>query len=684
MFKELNDKINYLKTEKLLLEKWDSQNIFEKSISSKKDKPLFIFYEGPPTSNGRPGIHHVMARTLKDAICRYKTMRGFQVPRKAGWDTHGLPVEIEVEKSLGIKHKDEILDFGVEKFNIECKKSVWKYKTEWEQMTRDMGYWVDMKTPYITFENNYIESVWWALSEFFKKEMIYKGFKIQPYCPRCETPLSSHEISLGYQNVTDNSLYIKFKLVDEENSFILSWTTTPWTLPGNVALAVGNEIQYVKLKVGEEFWIIAKDLIDSLGEVYPIVENYLGKDLVGRKYYPLFEVAPLKSETSYKIYSADFVTTTDGTGVVHTAVMYGEDDYQLGKQVGLPQHHTVDKSGNFTNDVKDFGGLFVKDKATEKKIVAHLKSNNNFVKLLPYAHEYPHCWRCTSPLLYYARNSWYISTTKYADKMVENNKKVNWFPQEVGTGRFGNWLEENKDWALSRDRYWGTPLPIWICEKCNATKCVGSVEEFKKGKNISEPLDLHKPFVDAVTFDCTCGGTMFRTPELIDAWFDSGSMPFAQHHYPFENKELFEKSFPADFISEGIDQTRGWFYTLHSIGTFLFNQPTFKNVLVNELILDKKGQKMSKSKGNTVNPFDVMEKYGADSTRWYLMSNSPVWKPTLFDENGIAEVQRKFFNTLLNTYSFLRFMQILMALLIAKKKFLLSNEVKLINGFFLN
>ena len=352
MFKELNDKINYLKTEKLLLEKWDSQNIFEKSISSKKDKPLFIFYEGPPTSNGRPGIHHVMARTLKDAICRYKTMRGFQVPRKAGWDTHGLPVEIEVEKSLGIKHKDEILDFGVEKFNIECKKSVWKYKTEWEQMTRDMGYWVDMKTPYITFENNYIESVWWALSEFFKKEMIYKGFKIQPYCPRCETPLSSHEISLGYQNVTDNSLYIKFKLVDEENSFILSWTTTPWTLPGNVALAVGNEIQYVKLKVGEEFWIIAKDLIDSLGEVYPIVENYLGKDLVGRKYYPLFEVAPLKSETSYKIYSADFVTTTDGTGVVHTAVMYGEDDYQLGKQVGLPQHHTVDKSGNFTNDVK--------------------------------------------------------------------------------------------------------------------------------------------------------------------------------------------------------------------------------------------------------------------------------------------------------------------------------------------
>ncbi|MEK7818249.1 MAG: isoleucine--tRNA ligase [Bacteroidota bacterium] len=652
MFKELNDKINYLKTEKLLLEKWDSQNIFEKSISSKKDKPLFIFYEGPPTSNGRPGIHHVMARTLKDAICRYKTMRGFQVPRKAGWDTHGLPVEIEVEKSLGIKHKDEILDFGVEKFNIECKKSVWKYKTEWEQMTRDMGYWVDMKTPYITFENNYIESVWWALSEFFKKEMIYKGFKIQPYCPRCETPLSSHEISLGYQNVTDNSLYIKFKLVDEENSFILSWTTTPWTLPGNVALAVGNEIQYVKLKVGEEFWIIAKDLIDSLGEVYPIVENYLGKDLVGRKYYPLFEVAPLKSETSYKIYSADFVTTTDGTGVVHTAVMYGEDDYQLGKQVGLPQHHTVDKSGNFTNDVKDFGGLFVKDKATEKKIVAHLKSNNNFVKLLPYAHEYPHCWRCTSPLLYYARNSWYISTTKYADKMVENNKKVNWFPQEVGTGRFGNWLEENKDWALSRDRYWGTPLPIWICEKCNATKCVGSVEEFKKGKNISEPLDLHKPFVDAVTFDCTCGGTMFRTPELIDAWFDSGSMPFAQHHYPFENKELFEKSFPADFISEGIDQTRGWFYTLHSIGTFLFNQPTFKNVLVNELILDKKGQKMSKSKGNTVNPFDVMEKYGADSTRWYLMSNSPVWKPTLFDENGIAEVQRKFFNTLLNTYSF--------------------------------
>ena len=652
MFKELSSKINYSEIEKSLLKKWDDENIFEKSISLRSDREQFTFFEGPPTANGQPGIHHIMARTLKDAICRYKTLRGFKVPRKAGWDTHGLPVEIEVEKSLGIKNKDEIVSYGVEKFNAECKKSVWKYKTEWEKMTREMGYWVDMSAPYVTFENNYIESVWWALSEYFKKGFIYKGFKIQPYCTRCETPLSSHEISLGYQNVTDNSVYIKFKLSDAENEFILSWTTTPWTLPGNVALAVGSEIIYAKVKSENEVWIIAKDLISVLGKEVEIISECKGKDLIGKKYIPLFDIEALKSETSYKIYDADFVTTSDGTGVVHTAVMYGEDDYQLGRKVGLPQHHTVDKSGNFTFEVKDFEGLYVKDKATEKKIFQHLKSNNNFVKLLPYAHEYPHCWRCSFPLLYFARNSWYISTTKYSQLMIENNKKINWFPAEVGTGRFGNWLEENKDWALSRDRYWGTPLPIWECEKCAKQKCVGSIEELKKGNNVSEPLDLHKPFVDKITFNCDCGGTMYRTPELIDVWFDSGSMPFAQWHYPFENKEIFEKSFPADYISEGIDQTRGWFYTLHSIGTFLFNQPTFKNVLVGELILDKKGQKMSKSKGNTVSPFVLLDKYGADATRWYLVSNSPVWRPTLFDEDGIFEVQRKFFNTLLNTYSF--------------------------------
>ncbi len=652
MFAQLTDKIDYNKLELQILEFWEKENIFNQSVDLRKGKKIFSFFEGPPTANGRPGLHHIMSRTLKDAFCRYKTMKGFYVPRKAGWDTHGLPVEIEVEKSLGIKNKDEIVTYGIEKFNAECKKSVWKYKTEWEKLTREMGYWVDMSSPYITFENNYIESVWWALSEFYNKGIIYKGFKIQPYCPRCETPLSSHEISLGYKNVTDNSIYLKFKLVDEVNTFILSWTTTPWTLPGNVALAVGEKIDYVKLKVGEEIWIIAKDLTSALGEEYPIIKNIKGKDLVGKKYISLFDIDVLKSEKSFTIYDADFVTTTDGTGVVHTAVMYGEDDYQLGKKIGLPQHHTVDKSGHFTNDVKGFDGLYVKDKETEKKIIIHLKTNNNYVKTLPYAHEYPHCWRCSFPLLYYARNSWYISTTKYSSEMISYNNTINWFPKEVGVGRFGNWLEENKDWALSRDRYWGTPLPIWVCESCNKQKIVGSISELQKGENVPQEIDLHKPFVDKITFKCSCGSTMFRTPEVIDAWFDSGSMPFAQLHYPFENKEQFEASYPADYISEGIDQTRGWFYTLHAIGSFLFKKPAFKNVLVNELILDKQGQKMSKSKGNTVDPFVLMKKFGADTTRWYLVINSPVWRPTLFDEDGIAEVQRKLFNTLLNTYSF--------------------------------
>ncbi len=652
MFAQLTDKIDYNKLELQILEFWEKENIFNQSVDLRKGKKIFSFFEGPPTANGRPGLHHIMSRTLKDAFCRYKTMKGFYVPRKARWDTHGLPVEIEVEKSLGIKNKDEIVTYGIEKFNAECKKSVWKYKTEWEKLTREMGYWVDMSSPYITFENNYIESVWWALSEFYNKGIIYKGFKIQPYCPRCETPLSSHEISLGYKNVTDNSIYLKFKLVDELNTFILSWTTTPWTLPGNVALAVGEKIDYVKLKVGEEIWIIAKDLTSALGEEYPIIKNIKGKDLVGKKYISLFDIDVLKSEKSFTIYDADFVTTTDGTGVVHTAVMYGEDDYQLGKKIGLPQHHTVDKSGHFTNDVKGFDGLYVKDKETEKKIIIHLKTNNNYVKTLPYAHEYPHCWRCSFPLLYYARNSWYISTTKYSSEMISYNNTINWFPKEVGVGRFGNWLEENKDWALSRDRYWGTPLPIWVCESCNKQKIVGSISELQKGENVPQEIDLHKPFVDKITFKCSCGSTMFRTPEVIDAWFDSGSMPFAQLHYPFENKEQFEASYPADYISEGIDQTRGWFYTLHAIGSFLFKKPAFKNVLVNELILDKQGQKMSKSKGNTVDPFVLMKKFGADTTRWYLVINSPVWRPTLFDEDGIAEVQRKLFNTLLNTYSF--------------------------------
>ncbi len=654
MFKQLTDKINYSELEQEVLKFWNEHDIFSKSITSREDKPDFTFFEGPPTANGRPGIHHVMSRTLKDLVCRYKTMRGYQVHRKAGWDTHGLPVEIEVEKTLGINNKPEIISFGIEKFNEECKKSVWKYKTEWERLTRIMGYWVNLDDPYVTFHNEYIESVWWSLKQFFDRDMIYKGHKIQPYCYRCGTALSSHEVALGYKNVAENSVYLKFRLKNNPDTYILSWTTTPWTLPGNIALAIGEEIEYSKVQVGDEYWILATSLLPILKEEPKIVGTMMGKELVGLEYFPLFDIIPLRSEKSYKVYAADFVTTTDGTGVVHTAVMYGEDDYQLGKKIGLPTFHTVDEAGNFTDDVKELAGMPVKEKATEKAIFNHLKSTNTMVRIEQYLHDYPFCWRCSTPLLYYARDSWYIRTTAFAHRMVELNQSINWIPPEVGSGRFGNWLDENKDWALSRDRFWGTPLPIWVCDSCGKLECVGSVAELTSHipGGAMDPLDLHKPHVDKITWACSCGGTMKRTPEVVDCWYDSGSMPFAQWHYPFENKEIFNHSYPADFISEGIDQTRGWFYTLHAIGTFLFDKPAYKNCLVNELILDKTGLKMSKSKGNTVNPFEIIEKYGADTTRWYLITNSPPWKPTLFDEETLADSQRKFFGTLINTYAF--------------------------------
>ena len=660
MFKELTDKISYSDLEKEILSFWESNKIFEQSISSREGKPRFTFYEGPPTANGLPGIHHVMARSLKDIVCRYKTMSGFQVHRKAGWDTHGLPVEIEVEKMLGMKHKDDIIAYGVEKFNDECRKSVWKYKTDWETMTRKMGYWVDLAHPYITFTNEYMESVWWALKKYFDGGMIYKGYKIQPYCPRCETPLSSHEVALGYKDVKDPSVFVKMKVKGETNTHFLVWTTTPWTLISNVALAVHPEIEYVKVELlsGEEgheistgeFLILAKARLVVLKDKYRIVEEMSGRKLAGKEYERLFNYHQTK-EKGWYVVEADFVTTEDGSGIVHMAPAYGEDDYQTGKKYGLPTIHPVNKSGEFDETVTDYKGKFVKD--ADAEIIQDLKSRNILYKKEAYLHSYPHCWRCSSPLLYYARDSWYISTTKYAARMIELNKQINWIPSETGSGRFGNWLEENKDWALSRDRYWGTPLPIWVCGKCGALKCVGSIDELRKGEHFPNPIDLHKPSVDPVTFTCEkCGGTMTRTPELIDVWFDSGAMPFAQWHYPFENQSTFEGAYPADFISEGIDQTRGWFYTLHSIGTFLFDKPAYKNCLVNELILDKQGQKMSKSKKNTVDPFYLIDKYGADATRWYLVSNSPVWRPTLFDEEGIAEVQRKFFSTLVNTYSF--------------------------------
>ena len=649
MFKQLTDRINYHELEAEILRQWDEHRTFARSISSREGRPAFTFYEGPPTANGRPGIHHVMARTLKDIICRYKTMQGYQVHRKAGWDTHGLPVEIEVEKVLGFRHKDEILGYGVARFNDECRKSVWKYKSDWEEMTRMMGYWVDLQHPYVTFENNYIESIWWALRQYFDRGLIYKGHKIQPYCPRCETPLSSHEVSLGYKDVKDPSVYIKLKVKGEENTFFLVWTTTPWTLISNVALAVHPSVDYVMVEHKGERLILAEARLSVLGDEFTVLGKFKGSTLAGKEYERMYSYHPVK-EKGWYVVTADFVTTEDGSGIVHMAPAYGEDDNQVGKKYGLPVIHPVNKSGEFNPEVKDFAGMFVKD--ADPEIIADLRNRGILFKKEQYLHSYPHCWRCSSPLLYYARESWYIRTTDYAKQMIEKNKEINWIPAEVGSGRFGNWLEENKDWALSRDRFWGTPLPIWLCEKCGKQKCVGSVKELNEGSNVPRPLDLHKPHVDAVTFTCSCGGVMRRTPELIDVWFDSGSMPFAQWHYPFENRETFEKAYPADYISEGIDQTRGWFYTLHAIGTFLFDKPAFRNVLVNELILDKTGQKMSKSKKNTVDPFELMKKYGADAVRWYLVAQSPVWRPTLFDEEGIGETQRKFFSTLVNTYSF--------------------------------
>lgn len=649
MFKELTDKIKYSDLELEILKFWKENHIFEKSISSREGKPAFTFYEGPPTANGRPGIHHVMSRTLKDLVCRYKTMRGYQVHRKAGWDTHGLPVEIEVEKALGFKHKDDIVRFGVAKFNEECKKSVWKYKEEWERLTDRMGYWVDLSDPYVTFENNYIESVWWALRQYFDKGMIYKGYKIQPYCPRCETPLSSHEVSLGYQDVKDPSVYVKMKLKGEENTFFLVWTTTPWTLISNVALAVHPDVDYVKVRNKDQILILAEARVGVLDGEHEILERFKGNTLAGKEYERIFDYHRLEAKAHYVV-EAGFVTTSDGSGIVHMAPAYGEDDYQTARQYGLPTIHPVNKSGEFEPAVTDFAGKFVKD--ADADIIRNLKDRRILYKKETITHSYPHCWRCKTPLLYYARDSWYIATTKYASRMVDLNKTIHWYPPEVGEGRFGNWLEENKDWSLSRDRFWGTPLPIWVCDDCGQLRCVGSMSELREGKNIIEPLDLHKPFVDAITFSCSCGGDMRRTPELIDVWFDSGAMQFAQWHYPFENAELFSARHPADYICEGVDQTRGWFYSLHAISTFLFDRPAYKHVIVNELILDETGQKMSKSKGNTVDPFTILEKFGADTTRWYLVATSPPWRVTLFDEDGLVEVQRKFLGTLLNTYAF--------------------------------
>ena len=649
MFARLPDKLKLPALEEEVLGYWKSHRIFEKSLET-PDAPDFTFYEGPPTANGKPGIHHVFARTIKDLVCRYKTMRGYQVHRKAGWDTHGLPVEIEVERRLGFENKEEIEKYGIDRFNAECRKSVFEYKDVWEELTRRMGYWVDMDHPYVTCENDYIESVWWALDSFFKKGLIYQGFKIQLYCPRCGTPLSSHEVSLGYRDVDDPSVYVKARLKDEGDTFFLVWTTTPWTLVSNVALAVGADIDYVKVRLNDEFLILAKNRLAVLGEDAEIVESFKGSTLSGKKYERWFDFFPVEEKAWYVI-EADFVTTTDGSGIVHMAPAYGEDDYQAAREHDLPMIQAVGQEGEFSSESGPFAGKFFKE--ADPMITRDLKDRGLLHSRATYHHSYPHCWRCDTPLIFYARKSWYIRTTDFASQMIEQNRTINWHPPEVGERRFGNWLEENKDWAISRNRYWGTPIPIWVCESCEAQRSVGSVAELREhGHNLPEPLDLHKPYMDEVTLDCACGGRMKRIPEVVDVWFDSGSMPFAQWHYPFENEDIFKHSFPADFIAEGVDQTRGWFYTLHVISCHLFGKPSFQNVIVNDMILDRKGQKMSKSKGNTVDPFEVIQEYGADAVRWFLISASPPWKPKSFDPEAIAEIQRKLFGTLLNTYSF--------------------------------
>ncbi len=658
MFKQNLEKNGYPSIEEKILKFWEENKIFEKSISSRDKSKSFTFYEGPPTANGKPGIHHVMARTLKDLVCRYKTLQGYRVERKAGWDTHGLPVEIEVEKRLGIKHKSEVLEYGVEKYNQACRDSVFVYLDLWEKMTSRMGYWIDLDSAYVTLTNNYIESVWWALKTLFDKGLIYKDYKIVPQDPKSETVLSSHELALGYRETKDPSVYVYFKIKNSD-SYFLVWTTTPWTLISNVALAVGADVDYVKIKLNDKKIILAKARLALIQDEYEILEEFKGKDLEKTEYEQLFSYLSVNKKAFYVVLG-DFVSTEDGSGIVHIAPAFGQDDYEVSKKYDLPMLQPVTRGGLFTEEITDFAGQFVKD--ADKGIIIKLKEEGKLFKKETITHSYPFSWRHENvPVIYYARESWFIRTTSIADRMVELNKQINWHPKEVGSGRFGNWLEENKDWALSRDRFWATPLPIWVSDDGD-TFAIGSIEELKKGyvekdgKKISvselKEIDLHKPYVDEIFFEKN-GKIYKRTPELIDVWFDSGSMPFAQYHYPFENKEWFENNFfPADYICEGIDQTRGWFYTLHAIATMLFDSVAYKNVIVNELILDKNGLKMSKTKGNTVDPFMLFDKYGADATRWYLITNSPPWRPTLFDEEGLIEVQRKFFGTLVNTYSF--------------------------------
>ncbi|WP_196001061.1 isoleucine--tRNA ligase [Clostridium sp. 1001271B_151109_B4] len=637
--------------EKEIANLWTARNVIKKNFDMNQDGEYFTFYDGPPTANGRPHVGHVLTRVMKDIIPRYKVMKGYKVIRKAGWDTHGLPVELEIEKKLGISGKEQIEEYGVEKFVKECKESVFTYVSMWEKMTNQIGYWVDMENPYVTYHNPYIESVWWALKQMWDKGLLYEGHKVMPYCPRCGTALSSHEVAQGYKDVKDLTCIAKFKVVGEENKYILAWTTTPWTLPSNLALCINKAYTYIEAKVGEEVYVLAKDLADKvLGEEYEVVKEFKGEELLGTKYEQLMPFGKVEGK-AFEVIHGDYVTLSDGTGIVHIAPAYGEDDSLVAKANGITFINLVDREGKFVEEVTPWAGKFVKK--CDESICKWLEENNKLFKSERHMHSYPHCWRCDTPLLYYPKESWFVAMTTLRDKLLENNNNINWYPDNIRTGRFGKFLENVIDWGISRDRYWGTPLPIWNCE-CGHKECIGSIEELKKkGINVPEDIELHKPYIDNVHLKCEkCGKEMTRTNEVIDCWFDSGSMPFAQLHYPFENKELFDQNFPAQFISEAVDQTRGWFYTLLAISTAIFDRNPFENCIVLGHVLDKKGLKMSKSKGNVVDPFTVLDSQGADATRWHFYTASAPWLPTRFSVDDVGEAGRKFMGTLWNVYSF--------------------------------
>ena len=649
MYKKVPTDLKFVEREREVEKFWRENHIFEKSIEDRKDAPTYMFYDGPPTANGKPHIGHALTRVIKDMIPRYRTMKGYKVPRKAGWDTHGLPVEIEVEKELGINGKEQIEKYGVAPFIEKCKESVWKYKSMWEQFSDVIGFWADMDDPYVTYHNSYIESEWWALKQIWDKGLLYKGFKVVPYCPRCGTPLSSHEVAQGYKDVKERSAIVRFKKKNEDVYF-LAWTTTPWTLPSNVALCVNPDEDYVKVVQGDYTYILASALVETvLKEDYTVLDTYKGKELEGIEYEPLWGELNVKGKAWYVVCD-NYVTLTDGTGIVHIAPAFGEDDSRIGRNYNLPFIQLVDAQGNLTKETK-WAGVFVKD--ADKLILKDLEENGKLFDAPVFEHSYPHCWRCNTPLIYYARESWYIKMTAVKEDIIRNNNTINWIPESIGKGRFGDWLENIQDWAVSRNRYWGTPLNVWVCD-CGHMHSIGSIEELKSmSKNCPDNIELHRPYIDAVTVTCPeCGKEMRRTPEVLDAWFDSGSMPFAQHHYPFENHEKFEAQFPADFISEAVDQTRGWFYSLLAISTLIFNRAPYKNVIVMGHVQDEDGQKMSKSKGNAVDPMDALNKFGADAIRWYFYVNSAPWLPNRFHDKAVEEGQRKFLGTLWNTYAF--------------------------------